>query len=237
VEAAGVELHVNTVPSIRISSNHMDNQRRRQEMTVKSTKAWHKLPCAHAQHFDKEPDGSPGECASWHGYDRSVVMTFAGEIDEMGWIVPFGELRDLKRWIEYYFDHTAVVAANDPRLELIKEANAKIENAGPAAMFQLRVLPFGVSMEMSSLFIWHYANPFIMSVTNGRCYVEKVECIEHDSNSAFVEFDKQTAVPQRSRYEDSGEPLLPCREEFLYFPPQQYMKNVGAPIKKLLKGA
>jgi len=33
-------------------------------MKVKSTKAWHKLPTAHAQWFDKEADGSPGECAS-----------------------------------------------------------------------------------------------------------------------------------------------------------------------------
>jgi len=84
-------------------------------MKVKSTKAWHKLPCAHSQYHDREADGSFGECASWHGYDRSIKMTFAGDVDEYGWIVPFGELKAVKQFLEYYFDHTAVMPANDPR--------------------------------------------------------------------------------------------------------------------------
>ena len=66
-------------------------------MKVKSTKAWHKLPCGHAQFFDTEADGTAGECASVHGYDRSVKLTFAGQIDDQGWIVPFGELKQVKK--------------------------------------------------------------------------------------------------------------------------------------------
>jgi len=174
-------------------------------MLVKSTKAWHKLPCGHAQWFDKESDGSAGECASIHGYDRSVKMTFAGEIDEMGWIVPFGELRSVKKFLEYYFDHTTVIPANDPRKDKIIEA----ANTTNPPMFQLRILPYGVSMEMSSRFIWEQVNPFIHEVTNGRCYVEKVECIEHDSNSAFVEVSKEEAETQ----------ALMTKNEFLVMKP------------------
>lgn len=159
-------------------------------MKVKSTKAWHKLPCAHAQFFDLEPDGSPGECASWHGYDRSVIATFAGEIDNMGWIVPFGELKPVKQFLEYYFDHTALIPANDPR----KDDIIKFNNTQTPLMFQIRVLPYGVSMEMSALFIWTQLNPYIYKITDGRCYVEKVECIEHDSNAAFVEFSEIVAL-------------------------------------------
>ncbi len=49
---------------------------------VHSTKKYLNLPCAHAQFFDKNPDGSPGHCASIHGYDRAVEITFSGTIDE-----------------------------------------------------------------------------------------------------------------------------------------------------------
>lgn len=167
-------------------------------MKVKSTKAWHKLPCAHAQFFDKEPDGSPGECASWHGYDRSVKMVFAGQVDEMGWIVPFGELRKIKEFLEYYFDHTAVIPANDPR----KDELIKFSNSFTPRIFKHRVLPYGVSMEMSSLFIWEQVNPFIVNITQGRCYVERVECIEHDSNAAFIEVGEYEARRQASEASD-----------------------------------
>lgn len=147
---------------------------------LRSTKAWHKLPCAHAQFFDKELDGSVGECSATHGYDRSVKMTFAGEADDMGWIVPFGELKPIKAFLEYYFDHTAVFPANDPRVNEI----IKISESTYPPLFVYRILPYGVSMEMSALFIWEQCNPFIHTMTNGRCYIETVECIEHDSNAA-----------------------------------------------------
>ena len=143
-------------------------------LKVKSTKAWHKLPCAHAQWFDKEPDGSVGMCSGSHGYDRSVILTFSGNIDEMGWIVPFGELRAVKQFMEYYFDHTALFPANDPRLNQIK----KIASQTYPPLFNYRILPYGVSMEMSSLFIWEQVNPYIVEQTQGRCYVERVESIE-----------------------------------------------------------
>lgn len=167
-------------------------------MKVKSTKAWHKLPCGHAQWFDKNPDGSPGGCSSVHGYDRSVKMTFAGEVDDNGWIVPFGDLKSIKKFLEYYFDHTTVIPANDPRVENFRRAASMTK----PPMFDLRVLPYGVSMEMSSRFIWEQVNPFIIEVTEGRCYVEKVECMEHDSNAAYVEVTEEEARNQAQSVEE-----------------------------------
>lgn len=158
-------------------------------LKVKSTKKFKYLPCGHAQFFDKEPDGSPGECASVHGYDREVEFTFAGEVDEMGWIVPFGELKAVKEFLEYYFDHVTVLPANDPRLSLLTP-----ELTAPGGILgTVKVLPSGVSMEMSSVFVWEYVNAFIHKVTDGRCYVEKVQIFEHDRNSGIVEVDSETA--------------------------------------------
>jgi 6-pyruvoyl-tetrahydropterin synthase len=182
---------------------------------VKSTKAWHKLPCGHAQWFDKKSDGSTGSCATIHGYDRSVKMTFAGEVDEMGWIVPFGDLKSVKKFLEYYFDHTTVIPANDPRLDTFREVN---KTSSPP-MFDLRVLPYGVSMEMSSRFIWEQVNPFILNVTDSRCYVEKVESIEHDSNSAFVEVTEEEARHQ-SRTKLTNDLLNDTVDQFLVMKPE-----------------
>lgn len=196
---------------------------------IKSTKRFKYLPCGHAQFFDREADGSPGECASIHGYDREVEITFAGEPDEMGWIVPFGELKPVKQFLEYYFDHVTVLPANDPRLAGIP---AEMTECG-GLLGTLRVLPSGVSMEMSSLFVWEHVNAYIYALTNGRCYVEKVQCIEHDRNTAFVEVDENTAMTdaKRKMSQDTylGEPkdLLPLKARWDLENPSDAIERVS----------
>lgn len=173
-------------------------------MRIKSTKKFVNMPVAHCQYFDLEPDGSPGDCAAFHGYDRSVQLTFSGEIDDHGWIVPFGELKVVKAFLEYYFDHTSVLGADDPRLPLPESV------IGPnGVLATLRVLPYGVSMEMSSMFIWEHLNPYIFQVTSGRCVIVNVESIEHERNSAWFETDETHAMAQAENYLASGVELLP----------------------------
>ena len=117
---------------------------------VHSTKKYLNLPCAHAQHFDRKEDGSHGHCASIHGYDRSVEVTFSGEVDEHGWIVSFGGLKKVKQFIEFYQDHVTCLPADDPRIDkLVKDGHANSDGL----LSTLRVLPYGVSMEMTSLFL------------------------------------------------------------------------------------
>lgn len=188
-------------------------------MKVKSTKTWWKMPCAHAQFFDKEPDGSDGECATWHGYDRAVRMTFAGDIDEMGWVVPFGELKEVKKFLEYYLDHTAVIPANDPR----KDDIIAFSNTMKPRMFKHRVLPYGVSMEMTALFFWEQVNPYIYKQTSGRCYVERVECIEHDSNAAWIETTEEIAKSQAQQVIPSLEYLV-MKPEWDWIEPKKVME-------------
>ena len=188
---------------------------------VKSTKVFKYLPCGHAQFFDKEPDGSPGECASVHGYDRDVEFTFAGEVDEYGWIVPFGELKPIKQFLEYYFDHVTVLPANDPRIADIPDTLKQ-----PGQIFgTLRVLPSGVSMEMSSLFIWEHVNAYIYNITSGRCYVERVRVYEHDRNDAMVEVDEATAKADAQRKAPSGE-FLPMKSVWDWEAPQDAVKRL-----------
>lgn len=193
-------------------------------LKVKSTKRYKYLPCGHAQYFDKEADGSPGECASVHGYDREVEFTFAGEVDAHGWIVPFGELGQVKKFLEYYFDHVTVLGADDPRL-----ASIPAEMIKPGQLLgTLRVLPYGVSMEMSALFIWEHVNAYIYKITDGRCYVEKVQCVEHDRNSAFVEVDEDTARATAKRMWQSGDAyVMHLKPEWSWEQPQTAMDRIN----------
>lgn len=179
-------------------------------LKIKSTKSFMNLPCAHSQWFDTEQDGSPGECAGVHGYDRSVHFTFAGNVDEYGWIYPFGDLAPVKQFLEYYFDHVTVLGADDPRLGQITD-----EMMGPGGLLHtLRILPSGVSMEMSCMFVWEHVNPYIYHTTGGRVYIERIEIKEHERNSGIIEVDELTARKQAEMYKSTGPflPTVPCYE-------------------------
>lgn len=192
-------------------------------LKIKSTKSYLNLACAHAQFFDKEPDGSPGACASLHGYDRSVHFEFSGEVDEQGWIFPFGELRAVKDFLEYYFDHTALLPANDPRLKDIPEEMMK-----PGGILgTIRVLPYGVSMEMSSLFVWEQVNAYINKVTEGRVVVTRVEIKEHERNSGILEIDYETARMAAWGFALSGGPILEKTAVWPYKNPKEAISAYG----------
>lgn len=193
-------------------------------LEVHSTKTFVNLPCAHSQFFDLEPDGTPGECASVHGYDRAVKFTFSGQIDENGWIVPFGELKAVKKFLEYYFDHVTVFPANDERIHDIPD-----ELKQPGHIFgTMRVLPYGVSMEMSSLFIWEHVNAYIYHITKGRCYVSRVECIEHERNSAYIQVDQSTAKQYAvAKLGDPAYQLLCQMREWPFVEPMNIMNKVN----------
>ena len=165
-------------------------------MKLRCTKSYYNLPVAHMQWFDTDDTGEPGTgpCAKWHGYDRSVHFEFAGEPDEHGWIVGFGNLKPVKNFLEHYFDHTALISADDPRIE-------KAIKAQENGLVDLRILPYGVSMEMSSIFIWEQINPFIYNITDGRAYISKIECREHEKNSAFIEIEEKVARKQAKQAE------------------------------------
>jgi len=187
---------------------------------IKATKVYKNLPCGHAQHFDTNPDGTPGHCAQVHGYDRSVEFTFAGEPDEHGWIVPFGGLKPVKEFLEYYFDHVTVLPADDPRLENIPQ---EMTDSG-GLLGTLRVLPSGVSMEMSSLFIWEHVNAYIYRMTHGLCYVERVRVYEHERNDAMVEVDQDTARADAQRKMPSS--LLPMKPRWDWEAPRDALRRL-----------
>lgn len=195
---------------------------------IKSTKTFDKLPCAHSQYFATDSNGEPGECAAIHGYDRSVKFTFAGDIDPQGWVFPFGHTSQVRDWLKFYFDHTTVLGADDPRLEQIDD-----KMVGAGGLFKtLRVLPSGVSMEMSALFIFEHVNPFIYSITGGRVVIDTVEVREHDANGASITVPLNVAKAQAAEYK-AGADFLPKRPYWDFEPPQDALFRVLLSKQKL----
>ena len=63
-------------------------------------------------------------CRYIHGYQLKAEVTFAcNELDDNNWVFDFGGLKDLKHIYKTQFDHTLVVASDDPEIELLKELN------------------------------------------------------------------------------------------------------------------
>ena len=59
-----------------------------------------------------------GHCRWIHGYGRYVEFTFAcNERDERGWVMDFGNLRSVKKWLEDEWDHRLLIANDDPLID------------------------------------------------------------------------------------------------------------------------
>ena len=130
-------------------------------------------------------------CQFVHGYNLTADITFeCNELDERNWVMDFGGLKDLKKTLEYTFDHKLVVASDDPQLDLFKQ----LDDAGVA---ELVILESGVGCERFAEFVLKTSDTFVDEATNGRVRVQSVQINEHDSNFATCyRSDKETVTTQ-----------------------------------------
>lgn len=125
-------------------------------------------------------------CKYLHGYGVSFKLYFEGELDERNWVWDFGGMKRAKEkidgmspkeWMDYMFDHTFIVAEDDP----FKDSFLKMDGAGIA---QVRIVP-ATGAEKFAEFIYLKVAPFIEKETNGRVKVTKVKFMEHGKNAAY----------------------------------------------------
>ena len=56
-------------------------------------------------------------CSTLHGYSIGIKLVFESEtLDDRNWVMDFGGLKAFKEWADWQFDHTLVVASDDPFL-------------------------------------------------------------------------------------------------------------------------
>jgi 6-pyruvoyltetrahydropterin/6-carboxytetrahydropterin synthase len=119
-------------------------------------------------------------CRLIHGYALSFKFVFeANDLDVRNWVVDFGGLKPLKAILEDTFDHTLLVAADDPKKEVILDLDRKhglarvieVENTGCEATAQL---------------VFEVTEQWIKDAGYGsRVRLVSVEVSEHGANSAI----------------------------------------------------
>ena len=125
-------------------------------------------------------------CKFLHGYGISFKVVFEGELDERNWVVDFGGLKrskyeidglSPKEWFAYMFDHTTVIAEDDPELN-------QFQLLDELGVIQLRTLP-SAGCEKFAEYVFEKLAAWVGKETQGRCWVVSVECREHEKNSAI----------------------------------------------------
>ncbi len=146
-----------------------------------STKVFDGFSCVFRQY-----KAETTHCKFLHGYGVSFKIWFEGELDERNWVWDFGGMKRAKgtidgmspkAWMDFMFDHTLIVANDDP----YAKAFAQMNEAGVA---QVRFIPH-VGAEKFAEYIYDKINHFIFPETEGRVQVIKVEFREHGKNSAI----------------------------------------------------
>ena len=119
-------------------------------------------------------------CNLIHGYALQFEFTFGGaELDERNWIVDFGGLKPLKNWLAEMFDHTYLVAEDDPELETFVDLAKK-------DLVDLRIVS-ATGCERFAEMAFDKAEEIVSELTDRRCWVQSVTVREHGHNSATVE--------------------------------------------------
>jgi 6-pyruvoyltetrahydropterin/6-carboxytetrahydropterin synthase len=148
-------------------------------------------------------------CALLHGYSIGIKLIFESEtLDDRNWVMDFGGLKAFKEWSEHMFDHTLVVAEDDPHLEMFLEmAELGLQDQG--GVCDIRVVP-GVGCEKFAELAYHNMNSILHNFQKGQPWqftknnkdlisftprypvgrgvrLRSVEVFEHAGNSAVYE--------------------------------------------------
>ena len=149
--------------------------------TFQSTKVYDGFSCVFRQW---KAEGT--HCSYLHGYAVSFKIIFEGELDEKNWVFDFGGMKrakghidgkNPKQWFDHMFDHTTIIAQDDPYLSLFNQMDTQ-------GTIQLRILP-SVGAEKFAEYVYKKVNTFIQEETQGRVRVVSVEARENEKNSAI----------------------------------------------------
>ena len=164
---------------------------------------------------------SHSHCKYLHGYQLKAKFTFGCKsLDDKNWCVDFGGLDDLKQTLRDQFDHTTVVAGDDPELDTFKSLSEK-------GIIQLRIMDGGVGVERFAEWIFKTADTYIEEATEGRCFVVNVTVTEHGDNWASY----SSAINKDTLFVDEEGTKTFVKEESAEEPKQEpaFQEHSGAP--------
>ena len=141
-------------------------------------------------------------CSLVHGYSIGIKLIFESEtLDEKNWVMDFGGLKAFKDWAEYMFDHTWLVAQDDPMFQTIMLLDKDMCDDGIA---DIRLVP-AVGCEKFAELVYLEMDKILQCFKSGKPYdlngvqykakytigqgvkLKSAEVFEHAGNSAIYE--------------------------------------------------
>ena len=118
-------------------------------------------------------------CQYLHGYSIGVTIMFeARELDHRHWVYDFGGTKWIKNYLDEMFDHTTLVAKDDPAKPYLQQ----LDNLG---VCQVRIVD-RTGCEGFAEMIYLKIKDRVREETDGRVSVSQVTVFEHAANSAEV---------------------------------------------------
>lgn len=125
------------------------------------------FPCAYRQWK------ADTHCNKIHGYSFSIKLYFGtDDLDVRNWVTDYGGLKELKSQLQEQFDHTLLVASDDPELETFKELEKK-------GLAKLTILP-RLGCEGLADMIYRYVNSTYIPDMLGEAEAERIWCYRVD---------------------------------------------------------
>jgi 6-pyruvoyltetrahydropterin/6-carboxytetrahydropterin synthase len=141
-----------------------------------------------------------------HGYSIGIKLIFESEtLDDRNWVMDFGGLKAFKEWADWQFDHTTVIAKDDPEYQTFIELNRIQGGFKNMGIIDLRVVD-GVGCEKFAELVYRVMNEILESYQEGRGWthpdgrvfearypvgqgvrLRSAEVFEHAGNSAIYE--------------------------------------------------
>ena len=127
-------------------------------------------------------------CKFLHGYAIEFKVTFEGELDYRNWVWDFGGMKrsktkidgmSAKEWMDYMFDHTVVIAKDDPEALMF-------QSLSDLGVIQLREVK-ATGAEKFAEYVFNKLNKFVQLETDGRVKISSVEFMENNNNSAIYQ--------------------------------------------------
>ena len=137
-------------------------------------KLFDNLPCCHRSWANQ------GKRFFLHGYERTfeVEFAFAETEPDTGEVVDSSAVREIRAALRYQFDHTTLIAVDDPQRDLF-------ELLAERGVIDLRIMD-NTGMEGSAAWVFDTAEQIVGPATGGRVWVSRVKARESRNHAVTL---------------------------------------------------
>jgi 6-pyruvoyltetrahydropterin/6-carboxytetrahydropterin synthase len=158
---------------VRIATMHRDDAPLGRTARFHMRKQFDSLPCCHRSWTNQ------GKRFFLHGYERTFQIEFAcAQTDGTGAVLGPDVLEEIHAALRKQFDHTTLIAADDPERDLFELLAAR-------GVIDLRIMD-NTGMERSAAWVFDTVERIVMRATQGRVWVSQIKARESQSHGVTL---------------------------------------------------